>query len=49
MEPPVVIGIDVSKAELVIGVHPTGETWTSATTPPALDRLVTQLRDQHPD
>jgi transposase len=49
MEPSVVIGIDVSKAELVIGVHPTGETWTSATTPPALDRLVTQLRDQHPD
>jgi transposase len=49
MEHPTVIGIDVSKAELVIGVHPAGETWTSATTPPALDRLVTRLRDHHPD
>jgi transposase len=48
MEHPLVIGIDVSKAELVIAVHPVGETWTSATTPPALDRLVTRLRGHQP-
>ena len=34
---PVSIGIDVSKATLTIAVVPSGETWTSETTPRALD------------
>src|SRR4051794_2765579 len=38
MDDGVVIGIDVSKAELSIAVHPSGETWTSATTPAAIER-----------
>jgi len=38
-----VIGIDVSKSELTIAVYPSGTTWTSATTPAALDGLVTRL------
>jgi transposase len=45
---PVVIGIDVSKAELVLTVHPTGETWTSDTTPPGIDQTVTRLVARHP-
>jgi transposase len=48
MEQPVVIGIDVSKAELVVGVHPSGETWTSTTTPTAIDALVARMRDRQP-
>jgi transposase len=40
---PVVIGIDVSKAELAIAVHPSGETWTSGTTPAVLERCVARL------
>nr|PZN81996.1 MAG: IS110 family transposase [Acidobacteriota bacterium] len=47
-DPPIVIGIDVSKAELVIAVQPTGERWTSATTPAALDAVVTRLQAAHP-
>lgn len=39
----VVIGIDVSKAEFVLAVQPTGETWTSATTPAAMATLVARL------
>jgi transposase len=37
------VGIDISKATLVIAVHPSGERWTSATTPAAIDRVVTRL------
>jgi transposase len=43
MEHPVVIGIDVSKAAFVIAVHPSGETWTSETTPAAIEALVARL------
>jgi hypothetical protein len=35
MPEPIVIGIDVSKAELSIAVHPSGEAWVSPTTPDA--------------
>lgn len=42
------IGIDVSKDELVIAVHPTGETWSSPTTPSALDTLVTRVAQVQP-
>lgn len=45
---PVSIGIDVSKATLTIAVAPTGETWTSETTPRAVDALVTRLRAHQP-
>jgi transposase len=37
------IGIDVSKATLVVAVHPTGESWTSETTPMAVEQLVTRV------
>ena len=43
-----VIGIDVSKAELVMAVHPSGERWTSETTAIAMDTLVARLRDLGP-
>src|SRR5574341_451918 len=43
MEHPIV-GIDVSKSEYVVAVHPTGEQWTSATTSEAVERLVGRLR-----
>jgi transposase len=48
MTQPVVIGIDVSKAELVIAVHPAAETWTSETTPTAIDRLVARIGAHQP-
>ena len=38
------VGIDVSKAELAIAVAPSGEHWTSGTTPEALTTLVARLR-----
>ena len=44
MEHAVVIGIDVSKAEFVVAVDPSGETWTSETTPGATEALVARLR-----
>src|SRR6478672_3826507 len=37
------VGIDVSKRELVIAVHPTGAQWTSATTPAAITAVVTRV------
>lgn len=40
----VVVGIDVSKAEFCVAIDPSGETWTSATTPTAIDALVERLR-----
>lgn len=44
----VVIGIDVSKSEVAIAVHPAGDSWTSATTPAAIEALVAQLAQRHP-
>jgi transposase len=44
MEPAdIVIGIDIGKAEVSIAVHPSGPTWTSATTEAALAELVRRL------
>lgn len=37
------VGVDVSKARVVIAVHPTGERWMSETTPTAIEALVTRL------
>jgi transposase len=48
MQAPVVVGIDVSKAELAIAVHPSGEAWTSATTPVALEGCVERLAALQP-
>src|SRR4029453_11348622 len=45
---PCVIGIDVSKHELVIAVHPSEEQWISPGEPDALDRLVTRLQTRAP-
>jgi transposase len=41
---PCAVGIDVSKASLEIAVAPSGERWTSDTTPAALEVLVQRLR-----
>ena len=41
---PVSVGIDVSKRELLIAVHPTGAQWASETTPAAIAVLVARLR-----
>ena len=38
------VGIDVSKASLQIAVSPSGEQWSSDTTPAALEALVQRLR-----
>lgn len=38
------VGIDVSKRELVIAIHPTGEQWTATTTPAAIAGVVTRLQ-----
>jgi transposase len=45
---PVVIGIDVSKAELAIAVHPSGDAWTCGTTPTMIDGLVARLAAYQP-
>lgn len=42
------IGIDVSKATAVIAVRPSGESWTTETTPAALETLVTRLGQLSP-
>src|SRR5688572_30446795 len=42
------IGIDVSKRALVIAVHPTGEQWTTATTPAAIATAVTRVQTCDP-
>jgi transposase len=48
MDESIVIGVDVSKAELVIAVHPSGETWTSETTATAIEGLVARLPPYRP-
>lgn len=48
MAEPTVIGIDVSKAEFSVAVHPTAETWTSETTAAAIEVLVDRLRTVAP-
>ena len=41
---PISVGIDVSKAMLVVAVAPTGERWTTETTPAAIDELIARLQ-----
>lgn len=48
MAEPTSIGIDVSKDELWIAIHPETRTWTSATTADAIEQLVEQLHAAQP-
>ena len=41
---PCVVGIDISKHDLVVAVEPSGEQWTSGVAPAALDQLVARLQ-----
>jgi transposase len=43
-----VVGIDVSKAELVVAVLPSGDRWTSTTEPAAVEGLVKRLAALQP-
>ncbi len=43
------IGIDVAKAELVVGAHPTGERWTVANDERRIRTLVERLRSATPE
>jgi transposase len=43
-QPPVFVGIDVAKAELVVAVRPTGEQWTTPNQPAAWPALVARLQ-----
>ena len=44
----ITVGVDVSKAELVVAVHPSGERWVSGTSAAAVDALVDRLVRLHP-
>lgn len=48
MQQDIAVGIDVSKAELVVAVHPSGETWASGTTAEAVDDLIRRLLTLQP-
>lgn len=48
MDQGTVVGVDVSKASLAIAVHPSGDRWTSETTPGAIEDLVTRLQTYGP-
>jgi transposase len=45
---PITVGIDVSKATLVVAVQPTGEQWVTETTPAAVEALVARLGTLRP-
>jgi transposase len=45
---PISVGIDVSKATLVVAVTPTGERWATDTTPAAIDALIARLQAMTP-
>jgi transposase len=44
----IAVGIDVSKGEIVIAVTPSGEQWTSPTTPEALERTMARITALYP-
>jgi transposase len=44
----VAVGIDISKDEIVIAVAPSGEQWTSPTTPEALERTMARIAALQP-
>jgi transposase len=39
----ITVGIDVSKTELIVALHPSGEQWSSGTDPAAVDALIARL------
>lgn len=43
------IGIDISKTEVSVAVHPGGDPWTGPTTPAGLDALATRLSPLAPE
>src|SRR5262245_53428284 len=43
---PVFVGVDVAKTELVIGLRPTGETWTVTNDEAGIQELLQRLRPQ---
>lgn len=50
MDPsPLAVGLDVSKAEIAVATFPVGASWTSATTPAAIDQLIARLVELRPD
>ena len=46
--PPIVVGIDVARAELVVALRPTPDTWTVANDDAGVVELVRRLRPLHP-
>ena len=48
MSEPVVVGLDVSKADVAVAVYPSGEQWTATTTAEGLEHLVGQLTARAP-
>ena len=44
----IAVGIDVGKYEVAVAVTPSGEQWTSPTTPEALERTMARLAVLHP-
>ena len=45
----IAVGIDISKDRLDVAVHPTGEDWSSGTTPEAVSALIARIRSMSPD
>ena len=46
---PCTVGLDVSKSEITVATLPAGASWTSDTTPGAIDQLITRLVELQPD
>ena len=49
MDSPLTVGLDVSKAEIAVATYPVATSWTSLTTPAAIDDLIARLVDLHPE
>ena len=49
MDSPLTVGLDVSKAEIAVATYPVETSWTSLTTPAAIDDLIARLVDLHPE
>lgn len=48
MSDAITIGLDISKDEVAVAVHPSGQRWTSGTTPAAVEGLVSRLAGLRP-
>lgn len=49
MDSPVTVGLDVSKAEIAVATYPGETSWSSRTTPDAIDALITRLVALRPE